>query len=650
MKTAKKTIKRAVKFLPLLIAGLFLSNLVLARTAQSVGPEFNIFPNDPKTLRVANSSRHTDWQTETQASAEETVSFLFYYHNGIEGTSALNTHLRVALPTSANQSITATGSLWANNTAKIVTDAVAIQTDQPLNINYIPGTTKWYKDGSQTALDLPDGITSADGISIGNIQGCWPYAGYVVFQAKLKSPAKPALAIEKKVANSTKDSGTYNWQKQTSAKTQDVVAFSLFVYNPGNAKLDQVKISDLLPDGLEYIPGTTVLYRGSEKTNLPDGIVSGGITVNNLNPGINCGFYIVFKAKVTASGNQKLTNCAEAKSGSLYAKGCACINVIELQILNLDLEKNVRNVTDNQDLFLESTEADPGDIVEFKIVTQNTGNATLENINLTDLLPDGLIFQSAPQGIASGSTIDWHWDNLAKGTNQIVYLRAKVKDLSPGNYRFVNTAKVKANAVSELIDQAYVLVKVTPPTPLVAKYYLDKKVLNVSKGDNLWLDNNEAYAGDILEYRVYFKNIGEKTETVKLSDDLPQVVSYIDGSGKVKVAGKTYIFSGKFFTTDGLKFVLAPDQEGTINFRVKISSSLGTGSIFKNTTYLVAPSISLSDYVITRIKARPTQPEQPEIVKPQALPSTGAWSVLPASIMFALANYVWFEKTKKILQ
>ncbi len=627
--------KTVSRLLPLFAAGLILGNFVLVKPAHSTAPQFNFFPNDPKTLRIANSTQRTDWQTKVNAKEGDTISFLFYYHNGVENTVAKNTHLRVDLPRNPRTRFTITGFLWADNTSQVVTDTVELTTNKKLILKYISHSTKWYPNRAQKPKPLYDGITSTKGVNIGDIKGCWPYAGYVVFQARLVSPPKPKLALAKKVANATLNQGTYKWRKKVSAKKGNTVAFNLFLYNPGNALLKNILVQDKLPAGLVYVPGSTWLYQNNKKTKLKDGITAKGITIHSLAPGIEKGVYIVFQAKVKTGQQKALTNTATATAGNLRARDSAYINILMPQIARARLIKTVRNLSRGEKIFSKSTVAAPGEEVEFRIIATNTGNQTLTNLVLKDQLPKQL---------TSLSALSWYWGQLEPQKSKIVFVRAKVKNLAPGTYHLTNKATLSATQIETLSDEAEVRIKIAPPAPVTASYKLDKKVQNLSKGDGLWLDNNQSYAGDIFEYKIYFRNTGAKTETITLTDDLPLVVGYINGSGQLQINGQTKTFSSSLFSNKGISFNLAPNQEGTIRFRVKVADNLAVGSEFTNCAYLKSSDILLKDCVLTKIKPRPQVKAQI-----QELPPTGGTVSLPFSLLFALLNYAWYRRLQKQL-
>lgn len=638
------------KLIPFLLMGAFVSGFVFARPASSTGPEFNIFPNDPKTLRVANENQGTDWLAEISASENDTVAFLVYYHNGIENTVAQNTRIRVDLPTGPAQTFQANSFLWADNTNTTVTDSAKISTNQNLKLEYVAGSTQIFRDRSQTGVALPDGITSVNGINIGNIQGCWEYAGYVRFEAKLTAEPTPPtpegqLAIEKKVANSTRDEGSQNWQKEVTAGEGEFVAFNLFISNPGETALAEVNVKDILPDGLTYLNGSTNLFRDGVNSSLPDGITGAGVNIANLQTGTENGVYVVFQARVMISGDIILTNTGQATSGNLNVTDTARVIVAADHTAIPTIIKNVRNVSRSENLFLDNTTAIPNEIVEFKIEVKNIGDLDITQLNLIDYLPAGLTFlgnQNNFVDIVNGITkLSWNFDRIAPNETKTVVFQAKVGEFSPGNYTLTNIAEVHTACCDVIRDTAFVYVRVARPS--LPNYTITKEVLNITKGDGIWSTNNQILAGDILQYRIIFANTGNITQIVKITDNLPGVVNYLNKTGTVKINGQATNFSTGLFSTRGLNFELKPGDKGTINFRVASMKNLVCASNFQNDAFLINPQNTLKASVLTRVKCQP----QPEIKKPETLPATGLGLILPFSLLFGAANFAWFKRLSR---
>jgi len=628
------------KLLPFVLLGAVASGFIFARPASSTGPEFNVFDNDPKTLRVANSTQATDWQNEINAQNEDVVSFMVYYHNGIEDSTAVNTQIRAQFPTAASENLNINAYLWADNTAKVVEDSVSIKSDQKLSLEYIPGTTKIYRDRSETPADLPDGITQS-GVNIDNILGCWDHAGYVVFQAKVKAeiPTQGELAIEKKVANSTREQRTYNWLKQVDAGLGEFVAFNLFVYNQGNADLQNVNVSDVLPAGLTYVPDSTFKTINGENIALADGITQGGLTLENLPYGIENGVYFTLQARVGIDNDTALINTGIAKAGDLNAQDTAKVNILKDHTAIPTIQKDVRNISKNEPNFLDDTHASPGQIVEFRIHLENHGDLDINHLTLTDNLPNGLTYADsaniAPKEVKENQII-WDVPTLpAFGALDITF-RAKVGQFGVGEYSLINTA-IAANACCDQIeDTAKVIVQIKP-APKTAKYEIKKNVRNKTEKETVWSPNTTAKGGDTLEYLINFGNIGEVSENIKITDNLPQVVNYIAGSGNVKINDKEFAFSTSLFTQNGLSFNLNPGDKGEIYFKVKVNKNIVACSKFQNDVYLIAKSATLKSISTTQIECEQI------IEKPENLTPTGLGIILPFSLLFGLVNFGLFK-------
>ena len=93
-------------------------------TFASSNPRFNIFTpythtqtynKDYFLLDIKNETQNSNWNTSASANAGDTLVYSVYYHNGVNETTAINTKLKVALPTNNGTSLTSTGYLWADN-------------------------------------------------------------------------------------------------------------------------------------------------------------------------------------------------------------------------------------------------------------------------------------------------------------------------------------------------------------------------------------------------------------------------------------------------------------------------------------------------------------------------------------------------------
>lgn len=610
MNQIKNWLKTKIKFLSLLLVALIISQILFpAKLIATGGPKFNFLEGDYELLRGANSSQgETKWQDPVSAKNGDVIALVVYYHNGIEDTTAINTKIKVQLPTELSEKITAQGELSADNTES-VKDTLTIKVDKAAKLEYLKGTTKWFPEGSQTPQNLPDGITSG-GVNIGNIKGCWQFAGFVVFQAQLVVPGHADLTIDKKVANSTKDSGTQNWQDENSALPGDILAYRIFIQNPGTATANEVFVKDVLPLNVSYLTGTTKLYTSETGTGgqpLADGITVAGLNLGNFQPGAANSAYIVFQAKISpnlASGTHQLINTATIQAKNVSQKQDTAKTIVTItppSDVNLSIVKKVRNLTKDETDFVKSNTVRPGDILEYKVSFSISGDTKAENVKVKDILPSVVgvpvnlisgsvilsLNNSAPVSVGDDLVGNGHsLGNLNPGDSGFFTFKVKIGTCPQiGAFDLINIAKISATNSLEKQDFAKSVLTVNPP---VQPYFqIDKKVANISQSETNWSDANIAVPGDVLQYRIWFKNTGDGTATqVRIKDILPPGVSLVSGSGIL------YIGNDKFTVADDLvtNGVQIPDliagQDGYITFKIQTNSDLANNTVLTDTAMI----------------------------------------------------------------
>ena len=281
--------------------------------------------NDPKTLRVANSSRHERvWRSTTTASPGDVVSFLVYYHNGVVGSKAYNTKIKVRFPKKATKNPKITVRISADN-ARAVSDWVKIKLTKPATLKLIPNTTVWHP-GYNRARRLPNTITGR-GVNLGTILGCWPFAGYVVFQAKIITkpqprPARLVFQLDKKVANLSQNQT--QWVDANSATAGDILQYRIWFKNASKKTAHQVRIKDVLPSKTAYLTGSAKLFIGHREYLISSDLFKkSGVKIPNLPAGQDG--YLVFATKVKSNvkNGEVLTNCATIFNPETSKTDCA---------------------------------------------------------------------------------------------------------------------------------------------------------------------------------------------------------------------------------------------------------------------------------------------------------------------------------------
>ncbi|MBN1661115.1 MAG: DUF11 domain-containing protein, partial [Anaerolineae bacterium] len=177
----------------------------------------------------------------------------------------------------------------------------------------------------------------------------------------------------------------------------DVVTYTLTAGNDGDAATG-VTITDLLPDGIEYISSTPP----------GDDSVPGQVTWNvDLGAGESLEFIIVGTVSETIMEPVVLTNTAALDWFGIHVPDTAPLEVMVAPLF--DLAKEAAPAT-----------AFPGDLVTFTITFNNTGDP-VGDVMITDELPEGVTFVSATGGGIYSSTLHAvMWDGLTVGSEDVV--------------------------------------------------------------------------------------------------------------------------------------------------------------------------------------------------------------------------------------
>lgn len=571
----------------------FVLVLVSAPAINARGPIFNGLPGDQELLRGANSTQNPGssvWSDPVSGSDGDAIAVLVYYHNIVEGTVARNTRISVILPAGETSVHVLNGKLWAAN-ADAVRDTLTINSTQATKVEYIPGTTRWFpnrqSDPAGSGQALPDGITTAQGVNLGGIQGCWPYAGYVLFQVRLKHtptppPTNPNIAIEKTVSNITRGSEIYNWQEQVTVNRDEEVIFRLAFNNNGTGPAQNVVLKDILPAGLDFVPGSVLVYTDNTILNPGDGLFGPGYNFGILNRGASA--YLTFRAKTQInlpdSRHILMNKGVITANGGLRDEDTASVIIPPISP-NITKTKSAWNITQNADA--TRVVAKSGDLIQYHLITRNVGSAVkpafVVEDDLSDILDNASLFDIANNGWMSGNTVVYPAVDIAPGQTLDYTFRVKVKE-QPQNSDF-EMRNVYGNEVIIIIER--------PRPPIVHNPLLsiEKFVRNVSQNETSFVKENYAYPDELLEYRLEIKNTGDaKALNVKLRDVLPVPVSYVGGTVKIILANGTVITNPQLFTAqmalgDLRPFTTSGDKI-IITFEAKVNREIAAGSRIEN--------------------------------------------------------------------
>lgn len=323
----------------------------------------------------------------------------------------------------------------------------------------------------------------------------------------------------------------------------------------------------------------------------------------------------------------------------------------------LEITKEVKIL--GTDTWSEQVKAKAGETVRYRIGFKNTGNTTLKNVTIRDILPKGLtyvkgtttIFNTAhPKGVTlSDNIITDNGMNIGDynaGANAWIYFNATVdKAVSEkcSNSLLRNVAQASGGQGTAKEDTADVLVDGKVCKEEHPNFTINKMVQN--KGGDSWAESVKGTAGNQVRYRIQFKNTGDvELKNVVIRDVLPKGVSYVKGSTVLYNAANT---NGKTMNDDiisdkGLNIGnYAKGTEATIYFYATISSDFADnceGSTLTNTAsgkYNNDDKTTKTDTADVTLDGKVCEDKPEEPVTPPELPKTGAENVLSAMVAIA---------------
>ncbi len=278
---------------------------------------FNSMTNNPTLgdernfvrIRAVGDAKYVD---EVRLEAGKTYEVYSYYHNNASpsiGTTAIgiadNVRMSANFPAQikAGEKLSVNTIISASDTNPLsVWDGAYVTADSDLYLRYVPGSAMIHNGGDLNKQAVgPDYLFSEGGALLGYnkfsglLPGCNEYAGYVTYQFVAD---QPDFKISKMVLN-----GDGVYVESTVSESGKTVEFKIRYENTGTMIQENVVMKDTLPDGLEYIKGSSILKNNSD----PNGsVVSDNIMSES---GLNIGNYaggdgwaeVSYKAKIKES-------------------------------------------------------------------------------------------------------------------------------------------------------------------------------------------------------------------------------------------------------------------------------------------------------------------------------------------------------------
>ena len=426
------------------------------------------------------------WSEQIKAKAGDTVRYRIQVKN-TGNTQLQNVHVFDVLPKGLTYVKGSTTVANATNPKGIaVSDNIV--TDNGINIGtYGAGANAWIYFNATVDKSVSEecGNTILRNIaqtSAGSSTGTKEDTADVIVDGKT---CKDGFTIDKKV----KDANG-NYVESTTLKAGETAHYRIEFKNTGDNELKNVVLKDTLPSKMTYVKGSTKI--GS--TAAGDGIVSGeGLNIGNVAAGKSV--YIYFDAKVNAGvgedcADATLTNIVEGKynNDDKTSKTDTAVVKVDGKECKDGFIINKMVQAEGGKEWSENVTVKAGDKVRYRIQFKNTGETTLKNVVIRDLLPSNMtyvkgstiLYNSANTNgktLADGivSTEGINIGDYAKGAEATIYFYATVNASLKDNCNdstLTNTVKGKYNndSKTEKSDTADVTVpgkdcKEPTPTP-----------------------------------------------------------------------------------------------------------------------------------------------------------------------------------------
>lgn len=271
----------------------------------------------------------------------------------------------------------------------------------------------------------------------------------------------------------------------TNPKFNSLVEWTLRVTNNGPDTATGVVVCDILPEGLISID-------------------------KSFNGTWNVG-------KLLNNQTKELTIiCLVNKTGKLVNIADIAGNEYDCNLTNNIVNKSIE-VAQSADLFVKkyvnNTSPDFGEIIKWSVVVSNNGPDIATNVQVNDLLDDGLIFvkSSSTKGNYDVKSGIWTIDSLAPETDETLNIYCKVNKIGKIlNFVSVNSTQYDWNESNNHDNESVNAVKIA-----------DLSVIKL-------INNSNPNYNDLIKWTIIVSNNGPNMATGVIVDDLlPKSVEYI---------------------------------------------------------------------------------------------------------------------------
>jgi uncharacterized repeat protein (TIGR01451 family) len=479
------------------------------------------------------------------------------------------------------------------NTGESTLDKAQVKDEIPEYTTYVEGSITY---GGDADVVTPDDTAIVDGLGklTWDIESV-PVGKEVVLSFKVKvdemhetgersiknvayvkapeDPWEPSEEVERK------QKVAYEIEKYSNPETgsyvdgnQEIIYF-IKVTNTGESSLDKAQVKDTIPEYTTYVEGS-IVYEGDADVVIPDDSTItdglGELTWDIENVPVGKEVILSFKVKVDEmdeTGERSIKNVAYVKAPK--DPWDPSEEVEHKQKVSYEIEKSSNPESGSY--------VDGGDKITYFIKVTNTGESSLDNLQVKDAIPEYTTYVEgsiAYKGKADLVTPDdtnitdglgdltWNIKNVPVGESVTLNFTVQVDELNTAGER-----EIKNQAYAKTPKEA----EWTPSNEVEHKQGLE---YTIKKSSNPELDSI-LKSGDYVTYFIHVENTGSETlRDIKVMDKVPAGTEYEEDS--------IYsTFDNTKTNVDGTQLTweieeIEPGAIAVVSFRVKVTGDQST--------------------------------------------------------------------------
>jgi uncharacterized repeat protein (TIGR01451 family) len=369
---------------------------------------------------------------------------------------------------------------------------------------------------------------------------------------------------------------------RAAATPGDTLRYTL-TFSAGARALNSFEITDTLPRGARYLPGSLRLDGGAlPAAGTVSGVVetdsSGAQIVRVLHGSISAGASVTVELRVVVGDDAPgtLRNRAVLRAAGTTTASPMVETVVARGAISLAKR------------LLDTGPFAVGDEVRYQIEWVNASGSPVRDLVVRDTLPAGLAFVTADGApLVTGSIAEWRIGTLEPGARGSVVLTVRIAAYPASGLPIVNRAAASSNAGT--VTAAAEPITVLQPVG----------ALSITKAAGVL----EVGLGETVPYTVVVSNVGTvPLRGVEIHDRLPAGVRLVQdrvlGADSLRAVGRDLSF--------WLAGTLAPGEQRTLRYAVAVTA-LPEGATLDNVAVAVANAGGVrSDTALASVRMRGT--------------------------------------------